>query len=517
MGLVVLTGSACVTPTHASSANSVIFTHIQAASTETARDELVAIYNNGDEVVDITNWCIRNKSFKNVACFTPLDDPDLHYYLPPYSRAVVASEPFMNNYSVPYEHFTKVFLVISNSIGSIVSSNDNLALIDANGQVVDTKAWPTAAPTGQALIRLKSPETPYLYQTLDPFLDWEYAFLEEIPTDETILMPEILEDPEGEEDPTPLPDPDPDPEQDPEPDPETDPDPDPTPDGETPPEVIHPIFTELLPDAEGSDTGNEFIELYNPGDVEISLNGYKLRVGPNLEKSFSFPSDVPIPARGYTAFTNSQINFSLLNSSSKVQLEYNGQLIGEPVIYTGPKAGKSWALVHNQWVYTVPTPGSENISSTEEESTENNTTGGATTSTLKPCAANQYRSPETNRCRLLVTAKTAAKAPCKPGQYRNPETGRCRNIASASSTAKPCKEGQERNPETNRCRNVAKMTKADYGVKPVEEPQNNTAWYGWLGIGLIVVLILGYAVWEWREEIKNFFSATKLKFARSKA
>ena len=60
LGLVVCIGSACVTPTHASSAESVVLTHIQAAGTAGAKDEFIALHNNSAVEVEVTNWCVAN-------------------------------------------------------------------------------------------------------------------------------------------------------------------------------------------------------------------------------------------------------------------------------------------------------------------------------------------------------------------------------------------------------------------------------------------------------------------------
>ncbi len=128
----------------------------------------------------------------------------------------------------------------------------------------------------------------------------------------------------------------------------------------------------------------------------------------------------------------------------------------------------------------------------------------------KSCAANQYRHPETNRCRLIPSEDEAT--PCKQNQYRNEETNRCRSIA-ATTTQVACKEGQERNPETNRCRNIKKMTKTDYGVLGATSKGQPSQWYIVLAIVAVMTILLGYAAWEWRNELKTFYQKL-LRFVR---
>ena len=102
---------------------------------------------------------------------------------------------------------------------------------------------------------------------------------------------------------------------------------------------------------------------------------------------------------------------------------------------------------------------------------------------LKACKSNQYRNPETNRC------KKKPLKPCPPGKKRNPKTNRCKKIVvkeSAKPKPKPkpkpkrkeCKETHERDEDTGRClkkcppgkrRNVE--TKRCRKVKEDEEPE----------------------------------------------
>jgi hypothetical protein len=119
---------------------------------------------------------------------------------------------------------------------------------------------------------------------------------------------------------------------------------------------------------------------------------------------------------------------------------------------------------------------------------------------LVPCKEGQYRSEETNRCRSIA-AEATALAPCDDDEERNPATNRCRKIVSVTNQLTPCKEGQERNPETNRCRNVAAAAPPDaaFDVEPVKDV--GQSFVGWWALGGVGILALGYAGWEWRQEI----------------
>jgi len=142
--------------------------------------------------------------------------------------------------------------------------------------------------------------------------------------------------------------------------------------------------------------------------------------------------------------------------------------LGEKIEYKSPKEGESWAFIDGSWRYTnQPTPNSKNMSS---------------------------------KIISKIIIETQLK-PCGPGQYRNPETNRCRNIVSSSdSTLKPCEPGYERNPETNRCRKIVNTSipSVGYKVEQIDEQTNNGVLITSIaGVGTMAV---GYGLWEWRKD-----------------
>ncbi len=184
--------------------------------------------------------------------------------------------------------------------------------------------------------------------------------------------------------------------------------------------------------------------------------------------------------------------------------------IGVAVNYSSPKDNYSWALIDSVWQYTAhATPGFMNTLGSEGgvESSDDSSSTAA-----KPCAANQYRNPLTGRCKLMATAASTQIA-CKTNQERNPETNRCRIITSIAEPT-PCKEGQERNSETNRCRGIVKMSEAGHALGVQSKTDTAVRWYYWAAIGAILLLIVGYAVWEWRHELGALWVKVRLAFAK---
>ena len=464
--LAILAVGAYVPPTYATSAP-VVLIQIQAGAAGAALQEIVVLYNNSSEEVDITGWCLQNKSSIKFACFSG-DTPEEAIYLPAHSTASVSSTA-LSMYFEGYD-FSLTYAVTNQSSGSIVGGNDTISLLDAAGEVVDRHSWTTSLVAGMLFERVVGTVDPFVYHDTDQASDWQITYLMRMPEDMTEVRTREIDD------------------------------------------NIEPaaqlFFSELLPNAVGSDVGQEFIELFNPNDKDVDLGRYTVWVGPEFDKNYQFPTGAVIPAHSYRSFTNQEIGYSLLNTSSRVRLSVGDEIIDETPLYTDPADGQAWVLIEGNWQYTsTPTPGESNSASgvAAQEADEVNA--------VKPCAANQYRNEETNRCRLIAVAQTTP-APCKDNQYRSEETNRCRNIATETGPA-PCAEGQERNPETNRCRNIKAIAMADYGVLGAQTKTNAGPWYLWAAVGGIILLILGYAVWEWRYEIGKLLQRMKgVVFAR---
>lgn len=487
LGLVVLAGSACVTPTHASSA-AIVITNIRAGGTNSALEEGIVLYNNSSFEANIEGWCLSNKSQISFACITSASGQQA--ILPAYSYTTIVSVSAAaltqtNAYAAIYES-------TNHTSGAIIASSDTISLINNEGQLIDQYSWSSSISSTQQWSRMKLGNLPDVFLDTNSASDWQKTTYAAFPLSQLVYRAVPTEDPID-----PI-----------EEEPETPTDPQPS----TKPSLLPAIITELLPNAIGSDTGNEFIELYNPNETgSLSLKGYQLAIGPSLEKVITL-GEYMLRPHEYRIFTNAELGYTLLNTSSRVSLKTGqGLLASEVPAYTSPAEGASWSLIEGVWQYTnQPTPGAANAVSVIEEDDPSNT---VVIATAKPCAANQYRSTETNRCRLISSAATNVPTPCKAGQERNPETNRCRNIASSTPTT-PCKEGQEKNPDTNRCRTIKKLSTVGFGVKgATTQQQSGMGWYMWAAIGGVVLLIIGYAVWEWRQELQKVIDGIRAKFA----
>lgn len=270
------------------------------------------------------------------------------------------------------------------------------------------------------------------------------------------------------------------------------------------------IITELLPNPSGSDTGNEFIELYNPTAEVISLASCSLQTTAN-SKVYTFTNGQLQPEE-YKAYYDTVTGLTLPNSAGGTVWLLSPSEELQAITYDGGAPDDiSWALFDSGWLATYqPTPNAANV-----------------LLATKPCPAGQVRNEETNRCQTIASLAVAVLAPCQPGQERNLATNRCRSVLGSAIGLVPCKEGQERNPATNRCRSIDdaladcaegqernpetnRCRKVGAGgadqvlaeVKDVPAPlvSNSPKW--WLA-GFAAVGSVGYGFYEWRHDLAN--------------
>lgn len=143
-----------------------------------------------------------------------------------------------------------------------------------------------------------------------------------------------------------------------------------TPGPETPDEPMSSVspdqpllITELLPNpaAPLTDADDEFIELFNPNSINVSLSGYKLQTGNSYSYSFTFTGQV-VPGEGYLVIKSAESNLTLSNSGGKARLlDPTGAVMAETDPYEDAPEGQSWVFNEGAWKWSgTPTAGEEN-------------------------------------------------------------------------------------------------------------------------------------------------------------
>ncbi|MFH0818760.1 MAG: lamin tail domain-containing protein [Patescibacteria group bacterium] len=125
------------------------------------------------------------------------------------------------------------------------------------------------------------------------------------------------------------------------------------------------ILSEILPDPVGSDSTDEFIEIYNSGDENINLFGWSLTDG---TRNYSWDEQEIVKPREYKAYYISETKISLNNSGETVGLLDPKQKVISDVVYEKAINGYSYCFNNEEWAWSsLPTPGQDNIITSDSE------------------------------------------------------------------------------------------------------------------------------------------------------
>lgn len=122
-------------------------------------------------------------------------------------------------------------------------------------------------------------------------------------------------------------------------------------------------LSEFIPNPKGSDE-NEWVEIFNPNNLPMSTAGWKLKIN---SRNTNLPA-YEIPAEGYLTIPKTETRFSLINKGGSIVLESPSGEVSPSVEYGAAPEGSSFARSDNGWGWTtLPTPGNENIITSENE------------------------------------------------------------------------------------------------------------------------------------------------------
>lgn len=125
-------------------------------------------------------------------------------------------------------------------------------------------------------------------------------------------------------------------------------------------ETLLPIqISEVLPNPMGDDTQSEWIELYNPTDNDILLDGWSISDVYGAVTSYSFTHNI-ISAHSFYILERSESGITLNNDQEQVMLSSPaGQSVNTAIMTTIPE-GKSFSFIDGTWVWVDPTKSGTN-------------------------------------------------------------------------------------------------------------------------------------------------------------
>jgi competence ComEA-like helix-hairpin-helix protein len=120
-------------------------------------------------------------------------------------------------------------------------------------------------------------------------------------------------------------------------------------------------INEILPNPEGRDEVNEWIEIYNSNDFDINLSCWKLRDTEGSVKTYTFPADTKILANGFLVFKRPDTKIVLNNDKDGLELMNPSGKIVDFLEYKESQLGQSFNRTDSDWKWSsFLTPGAEN-------------------------------------------------------------------------------------------------------------------------------------------------------------
>ncbi|MEX0877456.1 MAG: lamin tail domain-containing protein [Candidatus Spechtbacterales bacterium] len=344
---------------HAAEVGEVVINEIAWMGTENSpADEWIELYNTTNSDIDITGWGIYEDSGDTL--IEPLEDiikANSYYLIERTDDTTVPTVPASQE-PTPWG---------GNGLINL-PSGEHLTLEDAGNNIIDEvnaiEGWPAGNNDTKATMERTESGT------------WQTGPVGGTPkAQNSSTESESQEEPEPEPEPEPQEEPESTSELEPEPEPEpaSEPEPEETQEEEQPEteEPSEPQFTktkdviisEFIPNPEGSDSENEWIELYNTGEGIIDISGWFLDDIEGGSKPFEFPNGTTVLPSEYRVFSIKLTKISLHNTQpDAVRLLYPDNSIADEVEYfEKADEGTSYALVAGNWTWTDnATPGYAN-------------------------------------------------------------------------------------------------------------------------------------------------------------
>ena len=412
-------------PTATMASNSdIVISELSMGSSTSATEEFVELYNNSENVINIENWSIYYRSATGTAYSKKATFPTAAN-IQPHSFFLVST-------SIPNN------LVL---ISGMSQTGGVVELRDDKNNVVDRIGYgntnlssgkpAVASQSGESIYRQYDESNKIMVNTSDNLSDFYITssvspgvipVLEIEEFSDSISYPSIL---------------------------------------------INEIYPN--PNPEQSESTDEFIELYNPNNTLVDMNGWLIK--DSSGKTFIIKNK-SIDPMGYLSFYSSETGISLNNTGDIVDLySPNSDLKDQTQDYSDAKEGLSWGLVNGAWAWNnATTPGATNSDSYVEIIVPKAVATKSTT-TKKQAVK-----------KATVAKKAAAKKP-KATKLKS-------NKAQASNSS------------------------GDTETAPDIQSKFANIW-PWLMIVLGTATI-GYGIYEYRPEITNTYLRFKEKLRSSK-
>lgn len=297
--------------------SNIVISELSMGSSTSATEEFIELYNNSDSAISLANWSIYYRSATGSS------------YLKKASMSATASlQPhtfYVMSTTVPND--TTLISGMSQTGGVIELRDDKNNIIERVGYGnanISTGKPAIAAQSGESIYRQYDVDSKKMINTGDNFSDF-YITSSMSPGSIPIIEVEEISEPTV-----------------------------------YPSIYINEIYPN--PNPEQSESEDEFIELYNPNETAVDLNGWLIK---DVSGKTHIIKNKSIEPNGYLTLYSSETGISLNNTGDIVDLyNPNSELKDQTQDYGDAKEGLSWGLVNGAWAWNnTTTPGTTNSDS----------------------------------------------------------------------------------------------------------------------------------------------------------
>jgi hypothetical protein len=381
--------------------NQIIFSEVFPGNpSPNAGQEFIELHNNSDSDIDLTGWHVQYASATKTDWASPSRNITLAGVIKAGDYYLLASTGYLSD---------KSNLSFSSTLSQ---TGGQLRLIDKAGNLEDLIGWGNAAmPLGTAVAApapgssiARDTSADGFNLTADNSTDFADSLSPTPKSDNVITLPPEETEPDVSSSDPPVP--------------------------SVPPvttEYAAVQISELLPNPASpqTDDQDEYVELYNPNNFDVDLNGYIITTGLNAAYKYNI-KDRTIAAGGYSVFSSKDTNLTLSNTAGKAALlAPDGKLVDETAAYSDAAAGVAWIMNQGQWVWTASlTPGADNI---------------YTPASITSLALVKPKAPKTTKAKAAPAAKKAPKVKAaKTVKSKKPKKSKkSKKAAAVSSTVPP--------------------------------------------------------------------------------
>lgn len=438
----------------AENSSKIVISEVQTGLPNAAAKEFIELYNPAKEDLNISGWKIKYKSGSGDFWSQKVI---LDGIIPAHGFYLIAANGYLDE-----------FADAQDSLG-LAAVSGHVRLEDQAGKVIDLLGWgesanaaegrPTAAPKpGESLERMPGLENESAGNSIDTDNNSDDFLVRDTDTgsepQNSLSTPEIpgaaSESSEKEEE---------------------------RKEDKTAPLALPLRLNELFidPAAPMTDGEDEFIELFNPNEVRVSLAGYTLEITGKTSRT-QVLTDGVIEPLDYLVLSGSALKLQLANSGGKLRLLSPGGNLLDEVSYGKSKSGMAYALAENgSWTWTtIPTPRAQNLISLPPVLSAEEAVAGAggALKAMKPVRKASLKAPKKSSSKIKKAAASKGKKTAKAKKEKSSKTVK-------AMTAKPAEQPL-----------VAAATNSKIGF--------------WLLIGAVIFTI-GYALYEFRYDIQNAY------------